>query len=156
RDHAVEPRALAEDDLRRAGKLDRPLLGPVLDLDLLQQAARRRQLHPRGGAPEVARYAMSAAKDQTCRAREGHRAIKARHATLEPQHAVGFRRQLAVGRVEIELDLEAVIAGAAHRDAVAIMVGPDQEAAFALERTDQRAEVAIEPQGIEDERGRAP
>ena len=68
----------------------------------------------------------------------------------ERQHAVGFDAERMIDRIDIDMELERAVVGiAAGGDAERIKLAADGDGALALERTEQRARLAVEPEPVE-------
>ena len=95
-----------------------------------------------------------AARCDADRPRQAQGAVEFRLAAGERQHAVGFDAERVIDRIDIDMELErAVVAVAAGGNPERIKLAADGDGALALERTDQRARLAVEPQPVERDAG---
>ena len=149
RQHAVEARMLAELEIRHAGQLEALVRRAVLEFELLHQRRRRRRLDLAAQAPGLAQRA-GAARGDADRPRQAQAALETRRTGGERERAVGFGAERMTDRIDIDTKLElAVVAVAAGGEPKRIEFAADACRALALERAEQRARLAVEPEMIE-------
>ena len=156
RQHAFELRLASERQLGIAFELHRPVVRPVLKLDLFEH--RRRAVAPdlAADAPRFDDQRLRPCGRAADRTRQIQRALEARDAALDPDRSVGLGQQGTVDRIDAEPHAHgAVIAGAAGGDAIGIMLAGQHEGAFALDRSGERPQLALEFQLLEHQTGAA-
>ena len=145
RQHAVETRLLAEFEIGDAGELEALVLRPVLEFELLHQRRGRARLDFAAQAPGLNQLSAAARRNPD-RPRQTQGPVEARLAAGKRQHAVGLDAQRPIDRIDIDVELDrAVVAIAAGGHAKRIEIATDAGGALALERAEQRACFAVEP-----------
>src|SRR5262249_36767648 len=144
------PRLGAELELGGAAELDRALLRAVVDVELLEQHARRRRGDPAAGAPRRAGDGAALGQREPSRARQHQPALEARMLALDPHGAIGLDGERAIGRIDGETQPHAaIVAAPAAGNAIAVELAGGDEGALALERAVERADIALEPELVE-------
>ena len=153
RQHAVEARALAEFEFGDAGELEPLLFRAVLEFELLHQRRGRAGPDLAADAPGLAQrlgLLRAAARGDADRPRQAQGAVEFRRTAGERQHAVGFDAERMIDRVDIDMELERTFVGiAAGGDSERIKFAADGSGALALERAEQRARLAVEPESVQ-------
>src|SRR5437868_2486334 len=108
----------------------------------------RRRLDLSAGAPRHPDGAASVgARDR--RTRERQRSFEARRTVFQPERAIDFDRERAIGRIETEAQLDAtIVAGAARCQPIAVTLARGDEPALAFRRAEQRAQLSVEPEAL--------
>jgi hypothetical protein len=151
-DDAVETRPLAECQLRRGGELERPLVRPVLEFDLLQQRGGGRRPHLARNVPRIAHDPLAARQRGADRPRDTQRALELGNAATDADCAVELGRQRMIGRIDPEPDLDpAVFVEAAAVYPVAVELVAGDEGALPAERPVERPDLAVEPQLLQQD-----
>ena len=136
RQHAGEAGDGAEIEQRIAAQPDRALVGAVLELDLLDHRARAVAVDLSGQAPGFEDLGLRSGRRPRERTRERHAADEARRAVLDRDEALGVGGQRPVDGIDIEPHAHAIVADAARRDAIGIVLAVGIERSLPLDRPD--------------------
>src|SRR6202790_1176692 len=135
----------AEFQLRLASENGRAFVRPILKCELLERRRSRRGADLAGELPGVAHDPHAARQRDSDRARQRKRAVELRHAAIEAERAVELGGQRLICRIDAEPELElAILADAVSRYPKAIRLAAGDKGAFAVERSEERADIAVE------------
>jgi len=150
---AVEARIGAELEVGDAGESQPLLFRAVDELDFFKERRLRAGLELAVNAPGLRHglvHLRRAAQADADRARHDERAVKARLAVAEHQGAGDIDAERKTDRIDVKLHARAGLLGVtAGREPERIELAADADGTFALDRADQRARLAVEPQPVE-------
>src|SRR5271156_2827297 len=102
--------------------------------------------------PGIVHYPFATRERHADRPRERKRTFELRDAAVEVKRALDLSRQRMIRRIDAEPDLEsAVVVDVITRDTVPVRLVADVKDAFALERSEEGADVAVERELLQHE-----
>ena len=146
------PWARAGFEFRRAGEVRRTRLRSVLEFEIVGGGPGGGRLDLGGDLPGLVDGGGAVRQRGADHARYGHGAFETRRICLDPHDAVGIERHRRRGRIDKQAQLNAaVVAAPAATDAKCVRPLTGGKVALALERTEQRAHLAVEIEIVERE-----
>src|SRR5258707_3462141 len=122
---------------------DRPVVGAVLEFDLLETRRGAVSLDAAGHAPRLEDERASTGRRAADRARELNIAVEPRHAALDPNREIGFGRERLGDRSDREAQLGAgLVANAAALHAIRVVLPGNDERTLAFDRPRERTQFA--------------